>query len=80
MAETVDPRSDEEHRADAHHPDGAHLEEHDTGHDDHGDSEHAEHAEPRLGPIDWPAWSAGALGVAVGVVVAALFYLSVTPR
>ncbi len=80
MADPGDRRSDEEHRADAHHPSGTHLEEHDSGHDDHRDGGHAEHAEPRLGPIDWPAWSAGALGVAVGVMVAALFYLSVAPR
>lgn len=72
----------EDHRADAHHVGGAHLEgeEHDTGHGDHGDGEHADHDEPRLGPIDWPTWGAGALGAAIAVVMAALFYLAVMPR
>ena len=73
---------DEVHRADAHHQGGAHLEgeDHDAGHDDHGDSEHDEHAEPRLGPIDWPAWGISALGVAIAGVMAVLFFLAVAPR
>jgi hypothetical protein len=62
---------------------------HDTGHgagatehgggSGHGDGELDDHGEARLGPIDWPAWAASALGVAVGVVIAALFYLAVMP-
>lgn len=35
----------------------------DHGHDDHG------HAQDDLGPIDLPAWGAGILGVALGLVV-----------
>jgi hypothetical protein len=36
------------------------------GHDQDG---HGEHAEASLGPIDWAAWGAGLLGVALGLVV-----------
>jgi hypothetical protein len=42
------------------------------GHDDHAHGGHGHLAEP-LGPIDWPMWGAGALGVAAGAVVAACF-------
>jgi hypothetical protein len=42
----------------------------DTEHDDHG------HAGEALGPIDWPQWAAGILGVAIGIVIAAGFALS----
>jgi hypothetical protein len=68
---------DEVHRADAHHVGGAHVEEHDAGHDDHDE---AGHEEERLGPIDWPRWGAGVLGVAIAGVMAALFALAVMPR
>lgn len=37
------------------------------------------HGEPRLGRIDWAAWGASALGVAVGLMVALLFFLGVRP-
>ncbi len=40
------------------------------GHDDHG------HAEEPLGPVDWPAWGAGVLGVALGLVVVWAFILA----
>lgn len=40
---------------------GDHGETH--GHDDHG------HAEDRLGPVDWTAWTIGAGGVVVGVAM-----------
>jgi len=43
----------------------------DGGHDDHG---HADEWEP--GPIDVTAWGAGALGVGLGLVVAACFALA----
>jgi hypothetical protein len=36
----------------------------DGGHDDHA------HGSDELGPIDWAAWGAGALGVALGLAVA----------
>lgn len=68
---------DELHRADAHHVGGAHMEEHDAGHDDH---ESGGHDEERLGPIDWPAWGASALGVAVALAMALLFFVAVQPR
>lgn len=40
---------------------------------------HAEtpgHREAALGPIDWPAWMAGALGVVLGLVVIVAMYAS----
>jgi hypothetical protein len=51
-------------------PHGAHddVPEHemddDAGHAEHGESE-------ELGPVDVPAWTAGALGIALGLVVVA---------
>jgi len=54
--------------ADVPHGLGDHGETH--GHDDHG------HAEEALGPIDWPAWGAGALGAVAGLLVAWAFVLS----
>jgi hypothetical protein len=42
-----------------------------------GDDDHA-HAEPKLGPIDWPAWASAAAGVAVALAVVALFYVAIT--
>lgn len=44
-----------------------------AGHGGHG--EHAEASEP-LGPIDPLAWGAGALGVVLGLVIAACFALA----
>lgn len=32
---------------------------------------HAEHADEELGPVDVPAWTAGAIGIALGLVVVA---------
>ena len=52
------------HHADAH--DAGHDTAHgadDAGHDAHG------HDQGTLGPIDWPMWGAGALGVILAVVV-----------
>jgi hypothetical protein len=47
-------------------------EPHGTG--DHGD-DHG-HAEESLGPIDWPAWAAGGVGVLLGLAVAWCFFLA----
>lgn len=47
---------------------GDHGETH--GHDDHG------HGDEGLGPIDWPAWGAGILGVVAGLAVAWAFILA----
>lgn len=60
------------HASDAHvgpHGAGDHGEDH--GHDDHahGDGE-------ALGPLDGAAWGAGAVGIAAGLVVAAVMALS----
>jgi hypothetical protein len=41
------------------------------------DDEHA-HTEPRLGPVDWPAWSYAIIGVVVALVIVALFYVAVS--
>jgi hypothetical protein len=48
--------------------------------DDHGHDDHA-HDEEALGPIDWAAWGAGALGLVIGVAIAFCFVLatSLTP-
>ncbi|MEW5991899.1 MAG: hypothetical protein AB1736_11220 [Chloroflexota bacterium] len=42
---------------------------------DHGHDDHA-HADEPLGPIDVPAWGAGALGIAAGLAVAVVMALS----
>ncbi len=54
----------------AHHAPGDHGEDH--GHDDHGHDEGMP-----LGPIDIVAWGTGAIGVVLGLAVAAAFALSV---
>jgi len=60
------------HAADAHDAADAHASaEHDAA-DAHASAEHA--GEP-LGPIDWPAWGASALGVAVALLIAAVLAL-----
>jgi hypothetical protein len=49
---------------------------HAHGHEEHGGhDEHAEHGST-LGPIDWAAWGAGALGVGAGLVVAVCLYIA----
>jgi len=53
---------------DGHHAPDDHGEDH--GHDDHG------HADEPLGPIELWAWGAGALGVVLGLAVAASFVLA----
>ena len=50
---------------------------------DHGEPEtHDDHAhageEMDLGPIDWSAWGVGALGVAIGLVMAVLLVFTTT--
>jgi ABC-type Zn2+ transport system substrate-binding protein/surface adhesin len=52
----------------------AHHVLHDHG-DDHGHDDHA-HGEEPLGPIDVAAWSAGVVGVLIGVAIAACFVLA----
>jgi len=49
------------HAADAHDAADAHASD--------------EHAGEPLGPIDWPAWGASALGVAVALLIAAVLAL-----
>jgi hypothetical protein len=45
----------------------------------HVDAAHGEHAQGTpLGPIDWPAWGAGLLGILAGLAVAACLYVSTT--
>ena len=40
---------------------------------DHGHDDHAEHGAAELGPIDRTAWAMGALGILLGLVIAAAF-------
>ena len=40
--------------------------------DDHHDAHHDAHAEGSLGPLDWNAWGAAALGVGIAAFVALL--------
>lgn len=54
--------------ATAHHAPDDHGDDH--GHDDHG------HAEAALGPLDVQAWGASAIGVVLGLAVAAAFVLA----
>ena len=55
-----------------HHAAATHLDAHTALNDDnHG------HAEPTLGPIDWPAWGFAALGVLAGGIVVLLFWVAV---
>lgn len=52
-----------------------------SGHTDHGDTDgHGHgHEQEALGPIDWRAWGAGAVGAVAAVVVAGALYLSAHP-
>lgn len=70
---TIDQHADDapgHEGAVAHHATDDHGDEH--GHDDHA------HEDAPPGPIDFMAWGAGLLGVALGVAIAAAFYLAVT--
>ena len=68
---SIDP-----HDADAPGHEGAtaHHATDDHG-DDHGHDDHA-HGDEALGPIDVRAWGAGAVGVALGIVVTVCFVLA----
>jgi ABC-type Zn2+ transport system substrate-binding protein/surface adhesin len=57
----------EEHRSDAHA--GGHVDEHDTAHAH-------DHDDPRVGPIDWPAWGYAVLGAALALVVIGAFWIA----
>jgi hypothetical protein len=76
------PAGDTEHVPDPHGGsgavEGAHGSTADHG-DEHGHDDHA-HDSMELGPVDWPMWGAGALGVAAGLVVAAAFAVATTFR
>ncbi len=54
---TADVHTNEAHTAEAH---------------SRGDHASGEHAEEPLGPIDWPAWGASALGVVIALLIAAV--------
>jgi hypothetical protein len=52
----------------AHEPD-------DAGHGHAGHDEHGDHADT-LGPVNWAAWLAGAVGVGAGLVVAICLFVT----
>lgn len=57
----------------AHHDANTHMDAHTViSDDDHG------HAEPRLGPIDWAAWTYALIGAVAGAIVIALFWVAIT--
>ena len=60
---------EDDHATDDHHT-AAHADA------AHPDEEHG-HDEPRLGPIDWPAWGHAALGVLAGLIVVVMFFVAV---
>ena len=63
---THDPLIDTEH-----HDPATHMDAHTViSDDDHG------HAEGTLGPIDWGAWLYAVVGVIVGLVVVAGFWIA----
>ena len=41
-------------------------------------TEHVEDEDAPLGPIDWTAWGASVLGIAIAGVVVALLYVAIT--
>jgi hypothetical protein len=67
------------HAIDAHAADGHAADPHGGGGhgDGHAAAEHG-HGDVRLGPIDWAGWAYAALGVVVGVVVVAAFWLAIS--
>jgi hypothetical protein len=42
---------------------------------DHAAEDHAGHAEPSLGPIDWLSWFYAVVGFAFGLLVVGVFWL-----
>ncbi len=71
--------STEVHAVEPPHIDGSHVQAHDVAHADDAESEHADEAEP-LGPIDWRAWGAAGLGIAVAALVGLALALPNLPR
>ena len=52
--------------------------DHGSGHD-HADEDATGHEGEALGPIDWRAWGAAALGVGVSAVIAGCLYVASNP-
>ena len=69
--------SDERAGHAAHGDDAAHESHGMAGEGGHGDDHHDMHMDAALGPVDWPAWGASALGVGIGLFVALLMALVV---
>jgi hypothetical protein len=46
----------------------------------HGHDDHAHDEDEALGPVDWPAWGAGALGALLGLLVTWAFVLAYVAR
>jgi hypothetical protein len=53
------------------------VDSHTDAHATVSEDDHA-HAEPRLGPIDWPAWTYAVVGAALGLLVVATFYIAIS--
>jgi hypothetical protein len=56
-------------------PAGVHEAHGMAGQGGHGDDHHDAHAEAALGPLDWMAWGAAALGIGIAAFVALLMAL-----
>lgn len=55
----------------AHHDSATHMDAHTQVSDDDHD-----HAEPRLGPIDWAAWAYAIVGISAGLIIVVLFWVA----
>jgi hypothetical protein len=75
MSDTSDDAVASEPAGASPEPDATAHETDDASHGHGGHDDHGEHA-AALGPIDWPAWGAGLIGVGAGLVVALCLYLA----
>lgn len=73
-----EPRTEEDlHAADAHRVGGGHEHEHMVAGHAHEDDHSTDHAETRVGPVDWGAWLVGAIGVGAGSVIAIVLAVAI---
>jgi hypothetical protein len=63
----------------AEHAAGTHTDAHAApGDEDHAHADDHAHAEPRLGPIDWPAWGYAVVGVILALLVIVTFFIAIS--